>query len=241
MLDADSITPPRHAAVCILGMHRSGTSCLAGALQAGGLCLGDVVTSAPHNRKGNREHLEIRALNDRVMAFSGGTWSNPPAALHWNAEHAAERDGLIARLGDGGTRIWGFKDPRTVLTLEFWRAGAPLRFVGTFRHPLAVAASLTARDGLPPDVALDLWRHYNGIVVEQWRHHPFPLIRFDSPPDAYRNRLADLLAFIGLDRAGTDFFAPDLVHQDGPNDANLPSDVRLVWEELLECSRDAPA
>ena len=45
--------------VLVLGMHRSGTSCLAGSLQQAGLELGDVFTSNPFNKKGNREHRDV--------------------------------------------------------------------------------------------------------------------------------------------------------------------------------------
>jgi len=41
----------------ILGMHRSGTSCLAGCLQAAGLISGEVNIQAMYNAKGNRENL----------------------------------------------------------------------------------------------------------------------------------------------------------------------------------------
>ncbi len=43
-----------HKTVLILSMHRSGTSCLAGSLQQGGMYLGDVYEHSPHNIKGNR-------------------------------------------------------------------------------------------------------------------------------------------------------------------------------------------
>lgn len=40
--------------VIVLGMHRSGTSCLTGLLQQAGVALGNVVKEAAHNKKGNR-------------------------------------------------------------------------------------------------------------------------------------------------------------------------------------------
>jgi len=46
------ISPP----ILILGMHRSGTSCLAGCLEEAGLYLGDVNLKAGFNKKGNREN-----------------------------------------------------------------------------------------------------------------------------------------------------------------------------------------
>lgn len=51
---------PYASTVLILGMHRSGTSCLAGSLQEAGLYLGEVNTAAPHNAKGNRESRDCK-------------------------------------------------------------------------------------------------------------------------------------------------------------------------------------
>jgi len=43
--------------------------------------------------------------------------------------------------------MWGFKDPRCVLTLDFWREAIPeLRFVATYRHLADVASSLASRE-----------------------------------------------------------------------------------------------
>ena len=46
--------------------------------------------------------------------------------------------------------VWGFKDPRALLTMPFWHAAIPgLEFVGTYRHPYLVAKSLNSRDQMP--------------------------------------------------------------------------------------------
>ena len=70
--------------VAVLGMHRSGTSSLAGSLEEAGLHLGEVVTRADHNQKGNRESLAMRDLNDRLLEHNGGAWDRPPPALAWD-------------------------------------------------------------------------------------------------------------------------------------------------------------
>jgi hypothetical protein len=46
--------------VFILGMHRSGTSCLAGSLERCGLFLGDVSRSNVSNPRGTHELSEVR-------------------------------------------------------------------------------------------------------------------------------------------------------------------------------------
>ena len=42
------------ACICVVGMHRSGTSCLTGIMQRMGIELGEVFTENEFNKKGNR-------------------------------------------------------------------------------------------------------------------------------------------------------------------------------------------
>lgn len=190
-------------AIAVLGMHRSGTSCLTGSLQRHGLYLGDVQERNPYNARGNRESLRIMHLNNAVLAHSGGAWDQPPSRLAWTAEHAAERDAIVRDLqAPGGP--WGFKDPRTVFTLPFWREGIhDLSLVGAFRHPAAVARSLAARNGMPPAEAFRLWRAYNERMLEHRAQDAFPLLSFDLPPDDYARQLGRVASSLGLDPAGS--------------------------------------
>jgi len=65
--------------IAVLGMHRSGTSCLTGLLEDAGVPLGDVQKENPHNPLGNQENLRIMHLHDAVLAANGGSWDAPPA------------------------------------------------------------------------------------------------------------------------------------------------------------------
>ena len=190
--------------IVILGMHRSGTSCLAGSLQQRGLFLGEVYESRPYNRKGNRESQRIMDLNDAVLGSSGGAWDRPPPQVSWTADAAAERDAIIAALEAGaGGAAWGFKDPRTLLTLPFWRERLPgARLAGTFRHPARVARSLLARDpSMPLGTALDLWLAYNERLLAVHAADPLPLLDFDAAPGAYGAALDALACALGLAEA----------------------------------------
>ena len=54
--------------IAILGMHRSGTSCLTGSLQNSGLFLGECHTWNKHNERGNRENQKFVDLHDAILA-----------------------------------------------------------------------------------------------------------------------------------------------------------------------------
>ncbi|MGB6229682.1 MAG: hypothetical protein WBF53_06095 [Litorimonas sp.] len=202
--------------ICVLGMHRSGTSCLSGCLEERGLQLGEVVNKATYNRKGNKENLEFRAVNDAVLAESGGAWDRPPERLVWNDDLRARRQAYLDAHATFGT--WGVKDPRTLLTLPFWQEAAlDLRSVGTFRHPVAVARSLNSRPGMEPATpALELWKAYNTALLEAAQVQNIPLICFDQSADAYLSKVNELARRIGLDSDTTgeagDFFEEDFRH-----------------------------
>ena len=184
-----------------VGMHRSGTSCLTGSLQQIGLELGQVHTWNRYNRRGNREQQDIVDLNDEVMAANGGAWDQPPAQCHWTSEQLAKARELVSALGDGP--VVGFKDPRTLITLDGWLQAIPeLEFVGAFRHPDAVAASLAVRSAMPRDQALALWRGYNRRLWSLWRRRRFPLVDFDLDADAYLRCVTRVAQELQLDPQG---------------------------------------
>ncbi len=230
-------------AIAILGMHRSGTSCLAGSLQQAGLYLGEVVEQAPHNKKGNRESLTIRGLNDRLLEANGGAWDLPPASLTWEPSFAAKRDAVLSVFENKGD--WGFKDPRTLLTLPFWMAGiADLAYVGTFRHPLSVARSLLARDGIGRNKAFELWISYNTLLLSYWSQFQFSIISFDLPIADYAQRLTSICEQIGLDAgregAKLNFFEQSLVHQHIANDQeDVPTKAMEIYQRLQSIAEDS--
>lgn len=222
-------------AVIVLGMHRSGTSCLAGCLEAAGLFLGDVNVQAPFNAHGNRESRRIMDLHEAVLADNDGAWDAPPETTEWQATRLDELNAIIASYPEQLT--WGFKDPRTLITLETWLQVLPhARLVGTFRHPLAVAASLHHRNGFDTDTALGLWQNYNQRLLDYHRRYKLPLLCFDWPQPLYSQRLGEVANMLGLPEAerSVDFFAGALRKNSAPPDAQLPGHIRSLYQRLLE-------
>jgi hypothetical protein len=217
--------------VAILGMHRSGTSALTGSLEQHGLFLGRVSTRNRHNPKGNREAAEVQQLNEDVLRASGGAWHTPPPVVTWNDDHRQRAKNLLS--GYAGHDVWGFKDPRTLLTLEGWRALVPdLERVGVFRHPARVAASLERRNGMPAAQALGLWQAYNEILVSELRRQPFPLLCFDEDPEALQHKLLAAAGALGLHEhpAEERFFAPELRHAEPAG--MVPPGAQALYDEL---------
>jgi hypothetical protein len=203
----------------ILGMHRSGTSCLAGTLEEAGVHLGEVFRWNPHNLKGNRENKEIMDLHDSILSHNGGSWSDPPRAqvLSWTPEHEAKRDAIIAdyrrfawwRFNNA---YWGFKDPRTLLVLEGWLAALPkITAVGIFRNPTSVVRSLQRRDSrLTDELGLDLWLRYNRKLLQYQDQLGFPLVCFDESEEVLREKFIWIIRDLGIPKTHLEFFDPGL-------------------------------
>lgn len=234
-----------HGAPCviILGMHRSGTSLLAGSLEAAGLNLGEVKNASLYNRMGNKENASIRSLNNALLKKSGAEWRRPPAGqIRW---HPADEELGKSLVGPylHTARPWGFKDPRTVWTVEGWLRLLPdARMVGVFRHPSLVVRSLVARSArraIGPDEALRLWCAYNSELMRLQRKYRFPLLHFSTVGAFGEDFVAPLTSFarsVGLAGPLDRFFDRQLVNQTSPGPA--PStEARTLFARLMDVSR----
>jgi hypothetical protein len=220
--------------VAILGMHRSGTSWFAGALQQAGLALGEVNTEAPRNARGTRESLRLNKIHDEVLEANGGSWRRPPATTKWPREQRIELGRYIEEM-DGASAMWGFKDPRALLLFDEWERRAPsLVCVGIYRHPIAVYRSLADRSpDFTEDEALALWRTYNERLLARHRREAFPILRFDVSSEELQRNLRAVAETLGLGKTGDDFFESSLAHH-APADETVPESVREIWKELEE-------
>ena len=166
----DANSPPG-TAVVVLGMARSGTSAFTRLLALLGVDLGPREALLPpiagENAKGFFEHRPLMRINKELLEHQGGSWSQPPLpAPGWELDRGLDDLRERARsllAGDfAGAPLWGFKDPRTSLTLPFWDGllGADVRYVICHRRPLDSARSLEQRNGIRLDEGVALWTRY---------------------------------------------------------------------------------
>lgn len=190
--------PRRRGFVFIVGMHRSGTSCLAGGLEACGLHLGDVNRSNRFNAKGNRELKPATQLHNQILIANGGSWRDPPGHVSVGRQHKLALGKIARQLCEQAP--CGLKDPRLLLLLDTWlELVDSFALVGTFRHPVAVACSLARRNLMPEQAALDLWLRYSAELIRWHRRYQFPLIEFDlSDAEAYCQDVAAVATEMGL-------------------------------------------
>jgi hypothetical protein len=232
--------------IAVLGMHRSGTSALAGSLQQHGLFLGRHSERNRHNPRGNRENPDVAHLNEDILRASGGSWRAPPSDVEWQPRHFERGREILSEYA--GRPVWGFKDPRTLLTIEGWLQLVPdLELVGVLRDPARVAQSLVARvrnavtpaaaESLAVEDPIALWSAYNARLLELRRGRDFPLLCFDEEAEVLGQKLERAAALLGLEGAGDDeaFFTEELRRAE-PDDADLSADVTALYEELRALS-----
>lgn len=226
--------------ICVLGMHRSGTSCLTGSLEQRGVYLGDVFTSNPHNLKGNRENGTLMELNESVLQANGGSWLIPPPmeSIKWTSSQQQKLCDFFSSYS--GYDFWGFKDPRSlILYREIRRCMPNMLLVGTFRNPYSVIHSLLKRNpGLATEnELLRLWKVYNDNMLTIWKESNFPILDFDDSDEVYLDNFDKLCSTIGCNNisntiGNSRFFDPDLRSHISSNNNLLPKDILHTYNRL---------
>jgi hypothetical protein len=197
--------PRSHIPVAIIGMHRSGTSMVAKLLQQAGLHLGneeDLMPPAEENPEGFYEHLDFVSLNDEVLNAAGAGWDCPPiAGFNWETQaldpFRERARNLVATLEAGAP--WGWKDPRTSLTIPFWHSAlGPFQVIAVVRNPLEVVTSLHRRNGFSTALALTLWQIYAERLLEDTSPDQRLVAHYDAFFVDSEREIARILEYLGL-------------------------------------------
>jgi hypothetical protein len=152
----------------ILGMHRSATSLVAKGL-AHEINMGAQFEYAPDNPEGHWENWDIVNLNDKILKEAGGSWDNPPsreAILEAGKKYEPDIKEIVDRFNRKGEH-WGFKDPRTALTVELFVPHlVEPHYIAVFRNPTEVAKSLKVRNGFDLSKGIALAKEYNQRILD---------------------------------------------------------------------------
>lgn len=254
-----------HRVVPILGFHRSGTSMFTSMLQGMGVDLGGpLLPPAADNPRGFWEHKQFVAVNQKLLGALGCDTDgfSPGSRLKQTATSvtdfiepvSAGIKELIDLNFSGGT--WGFKDPRTVITLPFWLGVfdrlqlCDVRPIVILRSPTACTKSLLARGdvarALPPRTdarrfILQLWGAYAQLLE---KHVPEGAlwIRQEDLTDPNRAeqvlaRCADYLDLRPIQVApAAAAVSPNLIHHENDERCGIPEVDELYRKQYARAA-----
>ena len=195
--------------VLITGMHRSGTSFLARALNLKGVYLGKLESMITHewfphksNQRGHWENQNFLTLADNTLKLNHGKWFDPPPTIRINKKIGNQIDKFAKELEENSLLAAGFKDPRLVLCFDSWVPYLPKNFVivGIFRHPLKVAESLKKRSNFSYEKSLNLWKIYNLNLLSMLERQNGFLLDFDWSKKKLLDEINSVSEKLGLSK-----------------------------------------
>ena len=143
--------------ILVLGMHRSGTSALAGALNMVGIDFGaSIVPPSFDNPRGFFENSKVQELNNEILTALNIEWHFPVFLEdNWQEQPAVrvfkKRALDILDSEFGKASVFAIKDPRICYLFPFWEKiiqefGASLKCIIPLRNPMEVVQSLKKRN-----------------------------------------------------------------------------------------------
>jgi len=236
------MTKKNRAALIVLGMHRSGTSAMAGLLGEMGCDLPkNLMAAAEMNAKGFFESNKITSLNDDLLSSAGMTWYDLHRFPHtWHDSHRAAEfharatAALSEEFGQSG--LFVMKDPRNCRLVPFWEAaldaqGAQPVYVCIHRDPVEVAASLVHWADYEPLYGQILWlRHVlDAEIVTRGKKRMFV---------SYEQVLSDWRGLVGRISSDLDLVFPRSIETASRGvQAFLSRDLKHLSSEKLETPR----
>lgn len=197
-------------AVCILGMHRCGTSLAARIVNLMGASLGSprgMMPPGPDNPAGFWERMDIMEIHDSMLESLGRTWSlEEPMPENWTGlvpgKLKDELSGLVDRQFDGSP-FWAFKDPRACLLAPLWfsildNKEVDVKAVLSVRNPFSSARSLEKRQGFSLDKGMALWRLHYESAIEALKGYPVIAVNYDRIIDHSEKEFFRIADFLGV-------------------------------------------
>jgi hypothetical protein len=208
--------------VIVVGMHRSGTSALSGLLHSNGIVMGREEEFYPppmkENPKGFYENHRFRVFNDTLLKEYNYRVRNFSYDLP-NIKYETKKEAIsLIEEYESEFENWGFKDPRTCITLPVWIASLvdlglidKTRFIYIYRKPEDVSLSMKTRGNKEREKGqfnklaqnysraglLHLARYYTAVHSKSIQQ-PFFILSFDNlikKTEEVVNQLSDYLDF----------------------------------------------
>ena len=192
--------PQFQHAVVVLGMHRSGTSALAGMLGLAGLAMPrTLLAPSSGNERGLWESESVKSFNEDVLRDLATTWHGVEDISF--SSLGRRKIGQVRKLAEeivisefGESVSFVVKDPRMCRLLSVWQPvfadlGARASYPLILRNPLEVAQSLSQRNGFDPEYGMLLWARYLLDAELGTRGSPRVFVTYDQLLDDWQSVL----------------------------------------------------
>ncbi len=202
-------TAKRRRVLAILGMHRCGTSVVSRTINLLGAEISSNLIS-PHsdNPLGFWEPLELVKLNDRFLSAAGSSWDDPrPLRAGWMdpAIRQNEIEQAVGFLAEEFPKapLFSIKDSRLSRLLPIWLAAFTRLEIEPFfiiacRNPLAVCASLQARNNLSIGSGQLIWLRHMLEAETATRGNWRIIVHYEDFLRDWRDALAPALGRLAL-------------------------------------------
>ncbi len=184
-------------------MHRSGTSMVAGVLARLGANMGcEFMPPNRGNPTGYYENMDFVRLNREIL----GHKNNSVLPIPSYQEIIKQKDKFVDQIRDlvkkSQSLVWGWKDPRTSLTIElFLPFVSNPYFIICQRSPLAIAKSLKKRDRFELKTGLKVNAAYNQAILyflQKYPAYPRLFVFYEQMVDNPLKNIEKIAEFIDL-------------------------------------------
>ena len=202
--------PTQKVIILVPGMHRSGTSAIAGTLNLLGVSIpGALMPPTDDNKRGYFENTRIVAWHDKLLEQLKSRWEDPLPLREGSLRSppvrsaAAHELAALFRQEFGDEPMVLVKDPRLCRLLPVWfdafsGGDRDLFSVVPVRHPFEVATSLQRRDSLPRAHALALWLHHVLAAEHASRGLDRCFVTYDDLLQDWRSVVHKIAGTLGL-------------------------------------------
>jgi hypothetical protein len=233
-------------AVLVLGMHRSGTSALAGLMVRLGVdSPRTLMPPDDFNPLGYWESEAVVAFHDRVLRALGTSWDAWTAVESQQTSRFEDELTRIITAEFGSAPIFVVKDPRMCRLVPLWlstleTSGIAPGIILVVRDPVEVSRSLAARDRMSSTFALLLWLRHMLDAEYATRALPRAIVSYHGLMTDWRAEIRQISTGLGITwpcspetagEAAARFLSSDLRHHAsgaGALEAPAPLDRRTV-------------
>nr|WP_152029920.1 hypothetical protein [Pseudomonas sp. LPH1] len=241
----------KQTCILVLGMHRSGTSALSGAMSILDVYLGSqLMKPLDQNPKGFYENILLYKINERILKEIGSGWDD----VFFKEEKLSSIkcvDELTQVLKEEfqDSPLFAIKDPRLAYLFPLYiqalsNLGVAVKVVVPFRNPVEVAGSLSRRNGFSQEKGLLLWAYHFLLSEKLSRDFPRVFTQFDELIQSPKEVFELIDSKLDLNIASRfelkkdelqEFLTPDLKHHNVSLESfseNVPGIIREIVDQV---------